>query len=248
MDLRAPLALFGVPLVVRVNLYVLESAEGLYLVDCGPFAAFSHVRALLARAFPSRRLRRVYLTHSHFDHGGAGLRCVNDGVEVWAASGERSMASAGGPTGVPQAFRYPPFVPTNWIVDGDRVPLRESCLTAIVTPGHTPGSLALYDEASGVLLCGDLLLGPLRGYAVTLLLAVLTALRQPGEEVRRHIESLSCVRRQLEGRRNVLVLPGHGAPYHLKDRPGAFARSERLLRLALMLKRPFLPFGSGRAC
>ncbi|MBI2855690.1 MAG: MBL fold metallo-hydrolase [Chloroflexi bacterium] len=230
------------PIRLRVNVYVLETPVGLYLVDCGPFALYYQLRAMIARSFPHRRVVRVYLTHGHFDHAGAGLRCTTEGIEVWSASAEHEMLAGGGPAGVPRAFRYAAFQPTNLIENGYRLALDDGrYFDAMLTPGHTAGSACFYDEQRGVLFYGDLLFGPLRGYMVTFILEFLTAMRQPREELRRQMESLGNLKGRLVGRSQVLLLHGHGPPYYLEERPGAFERSLGILRLVLRLKR-LLPF------
>ena len=206
-------------------------------MDCGPLALYSRLRADLARTFPQKRVLRIYLTHGHSDHAGAGLRCINEGIEVWAATGEREMLGDGGPLGVPQAFRYPAFQPTSSIDEGHRITLDRSChLVALPTPRHTPGSVCFYDEENGILLYGDNLFGPVWGYGVTFMLEFITTLRQPRYEIMQQQETLGLLRQRLEGQARTLVVPGHGPPYYLDEHPAAFDRSLGILRWALRLK------------
>ena len=232
------LGLRGLPLNLRVNSYVLEVPDGLYLIDCGPFDLYYQLRALTAQKFPTKKILRVYLTHGHSDHAGAGLRCISEGIEVWSASGDKDMLDNGGPPGVPKTFRYPAFQPTNHIDEGHRIMLSETRqLVAFLTPGHTPGSVCFYDSRNDTLLYGDLLFGPLRGYAMTFLLEFLTALRESKAELRQQMESLTHLERRLAEQGNTLMLPGHGPPYYSDAQPGTFDRSTGILKWVLRLKR-----------
>lgn len=54
-----------------------------------------------------------------------------------------------------RGFVNRPAVPTGTVAEGDRVDLGDRVLTVLHLPGHTPGSLALYDERRGELFTGD---------------------------------------------------------------------------------------------
>ena len=110
VEIRLPM-LLGNFLSLRVNVYVLETPDGLCLVDCGPADLYANLRALIAKSFPGKRIQRIYLTHGHADHAGAGGRCANDGIEIWAAEGDRQMLRDGGPDGVPKSSVTPDSKP-----------------------------------------------------------------------------------------------------------------------------------------
>jgi glyoxylase-like metal-dependent hydrolase (beta-lactamase superfamily II) len=55
-------------------------------------------------------------------------------------------------------WRIPAVAPTRALADGERLELGGRTLTVLHTPGHTPDSLCLYDEASGTLFSGDTVL------------------------------------------------------------------------------------------
>jgi glyoxylase-like metal-dependent hydrolase (beta-lactamase superfamily II) len=224
------------PLRVRVNSYVLETEKGLCLLDCGSGGGYQALRGVVARAFPGVPVRRVYLTHGHFDHAGAGARCVNEGIEVWAAPQETALLSTGGPEGVPEAFRYPAFAPTHALSSPHTLGLRSgAALDLLPVPGHTAGSVALVSGQRDLFFGGDCLFGPLNGYAVTLGLELLTSLRQPAAERRHQLASIDLLREAVPS--GALLLPGHGAPEPVTGSGAAFARSQRLLRWTLRLKR-----------
>jgi glyoxylase-like metal-dependent hydrolase (beta-lactamase superfamily II) len=53
------------------------------------------------------------------------------------------------------AFRTSPAVVSRALVDGDGVDLGDRVFEVLHLPGHTPGSIGLWDEAQGMLLTGD---------------------------------------------------------------------------------------------
>ena len=83
----------------------------------------------------------VILTHSHGDHAGSAAAVLE------AAPGAQGYAGA---EDIPQIVVPRPLVP---VVDGDKV----FDLSIVATPGHTPGHIAVLDEALGVLVAGDAL-------------------------------------------------------------------------------------------
>ncbi|HKF21275.1 MAG TPA: MBL fold metallo-hydrolase [Candidatus Angelobacter sp.] len=56
----------------------------------------------------------------------------------------------------PTTYSTKPFRITHWLHDGDKIDLDGRVLQVIATPGHTPDSLMLWDEANGLLFTGDM--------------------------------------------------------------------------------------------
>lgn len=54
-----------------------------------------------------------------------------------------------------EAFRATPFAPTRTLRDGDVVDLGDRCLEVLHLPGHSPGSIGLWDAERAVLFSGD---------------------------------------------------------------------------------------------
>jgi glyoxylase-like metal-dependent hydrolase (beta-lactamase superfamily II) len=55
----------------------------------------------------------------------------------------------------PAAYRLKPAPVTRALTDGDVVDLGDRTLTVLHLPGHSPGSIALFDPADGTLFSGD---------------------------------------------------------------------------------------------
>jgi glyoxylase-like metal-dependent hydrolase (beta-lactamase superfamily II) len=56
-----------------------------------------------------------------------------------------------------EGFRTPPVPITCWLADDDDIELGGRSLQVLHTPGHSPGSICLWDAASGTLISGDAL-------------------------------------------------------------------------------------------
>jgi glyoxylase-like metal-dependent hydrolase (beta-lactamase superfamily II) len=99
----------------------------------------------------------IVLTHCHYDHVAAvpelvaatGAKVAMHEDDLACLKSDRISAAA--------AFgkRSPVFKVDIVLRDGDLVDLGDVKLKVISTPGHTPGSICLYDEATGVMFTGD---------------------------------------------------------------------------------------------
>jgi glyoxylase-like metal-dependent hydrolase (beta-lactamase superfamily II) len=56
----------------------------------------------------------------------------------------------------PRAYRTRPFRITNWLHGGEKIDLGGRVLEVILTPGHTPDSISLWDAQNGLLFTGDM--------------------------------------------------------------------------------------------
>lgn len=125
------------------RVYVLESSDGLTLVDTGLARRARNVLTMVARAGHSaRQIRRVLLTHVHPDHvGGLATLQANADVEVFA-----SEASAAGLRGRVRT-----------VADGDVIGAVAGGITVLSTPGHLAGHVSFWLPEQGTLFAGDTL-------------------------------------------------------------------------------------------
>ena len=54
-------------------------------------------------------------------------------------------------------YRLRPAPDIHWLREGSRIDLGDREFTILHLPGHTPASIALFDEATGVLFSGDVI-------------------------------------------------------------------------------------------
>lgn len=159
----------------RHTLCFLLGLENILVVD--PGAADLEQMARVEKAAP--RAQAVLLTHHHPDHVGGVARCQELGWPIWAHRRTGELLG---------------IALDREIEDG----LTLGDWTALHTPGHASGHLALWNETWKVLLCGDLASG-----VSTILVPV------PDGNMSDYLESLrTCIRLKPN-----LVLPSHGGPF-----------------------------------
>jgi len=232
IQLDAPLVKKPSLFKLKCNIYAVKADAGITLFDCGPMETVT----MLQSALQAERVTQIFLTHGHSDHAGSAVYWLKEGAKVFAPQDECTLLASGGPENAPQAFRYRGFEPTGILKVDDRIAIDKAFdFVVLRTPGHTSGSVCYYDERRDILISGDLMFGPVWGHMVTFLLEFITSLRQPDADLQRQIESLEKLLNSGVIKRNTLILPGHGATYHMQEKPNAVRRSSGLLRLCLRL-------------
>lgn len=166
-----------------VNVYVVETEEGLTLVDGG--WAIQEAREVLERGLRDightfADIRRFLVTHVHRDHYtlaavlghehgaevvlGLGekpaLDLLNDGV-AQAADPFVPLLVAAGADDLARTRRPNDIDPSDWRyphvwIEGDRTfEVGSRQLDAVHTPGHTPGHYVFAEQEEGLLFAGD---------------------------------------------------------------------------------------------
>lgn len=143
----------------RENTYLVwDSTQECIIIDAGNMTAGEN--SLLSEMISSHGLKPVMAvnTHGHFDHTG-GVKWLKDeyGVQFACSSKDKFLidGSAGGMVYGIKCNEVPAID-----IDLDAVSeLRfgDTLLRVIKTPGHTPGHVVLYNEATRTLFTGDTL-------------------------------------------------------------------------------------------
>jgi glyoxylase-like metal-dependent hydrolase (beta-lactamase superfamily II) len=169
--------------LINANIWLVLGTEADLLVDTGNGLAPLRPFVERLRSDPEKPLI-VVATHGHMDHvcglhefderllhaadareAAAPDRLLFDD-DVWPAA-RRQMVDAGYPIpalGIqaaprrgfdPAAFRPTGASATRLVEEGDLVELGDRNFRVLHLPGHTPGSIGLWDEAVGMLFSGD---------------------------------------------------------------------------------------------
>jgi len=153
------------------NAFLIDSSGDLALVDTGMAGdAARIIKQIEAVGYKITELKTVMLTHAHGDHtGGAagivqrsGAMVMSHRSEVPYIEGKEKLPSG---SVLQRAVRWldnrisgggPGIMVSRALEDGDRLDYLGG-LEVIHSPGHTPGSICLYQERNRVLFSGDLL-------------------------------------------------------------------------------------------
>jgi glyoxylase-like metal-dependent hydrolase (beta-lactamase superfamily II) len=202
--------------LLRANVWHLRGRDRDLLVDCG--LGVTALAPLLRERFDREPV--LVLTHAHLDHMGS----AHEFSHVWAHPLELvddpAPGSLHGPVlaaqlGLDEAlppvlltarphgdydpgtYRVRPATRTRPLADGDLLDLGDHALTVLHLPGHSPGSIALFDESDGTLFSGDVV------YDDVLLDSL------PGSDTEQYARSL----RRLRNLPVRLTHPGHGRSF-----------------------------------
>ena len=142
----APVELFdGVYWVGTEGLgaYLFTSDDGHVLLDVGmPQSAGDVMASIESLGFAVEDIRYLLNTQAHFDHSG-GLAAVKaaSGAAMLASEGDRYSLEEGVYEGWEsrQEFDFPPVAVDRVLEDGEVVRVGDVTLTAVMTPGHSPG-------------------------------------------------------------------------------------------------------------
>lgn len=142
-----------------INCYLVEEETSLTLIDTG--IGFGVKDILNASETIGKPLTKIILTHPHGDHIG-GLDQLKEALpqaiiysskrDARLMAGDLSLETDEPQTPIKGSFaKNLKTTPDKLLTENDFV----GSLKAIDAPGHTPGSMAFYDERSNILIAGD---------------------------------------------------------------------------------------------
>jgi glyoxylase-like metal-dependent hydrolase (beta-lactamase superfamily II) len=150
----------------RCNIYLIKGSTSDLVLDTG--LGLGSLRAFIAPLAPDPLL---VLSHGHYDHIGSGFEFERRLIH--AAEAEILAAPTRANTYADLLLAEEDFSPRPWdsftaadwviepapatglIGEGDPLDLGDRRFTVLHTPGHSWGSICLWDEARGFLFCAD---------------------------------------------------------------------------------------------
>jgi ribonuclease/clavin/mitogillin len=146
------------PPATHTNAYLIYTSEELLIID--PGSPYEEEQQALAQCVDDllaegRTVREIVLTHVHPDHV-AGVTALNEHL---AKTGSRVTVAAHRLTAESLKHQFPieRFIEDNEVITLNGEPSIN--LQALFTPGHARGHLCFHDEANGVLISGDNVVG-----------------------------------------------------------------------------------------
>jgi glyoxylase-like metal-dependent hydrolase (beta-lactamase superfamily II) len=237
--------------VGNVNVYFIDGPAPT-LVDAGVFSSKSlNALSEQLRAHGRRQedIRRILITHDHYDHSGAAPHLSQQyGADLYLHEKsklnmeETSEANTklfefilrcGAPRDMLErafqmfsaGFQFADHASKPHAVrrlrGGEMISCEGMTLLVAATPGHSPDSLCYYDESRKCLFCGDLLLPHITPNPLLHLDPL--ADYQRTHSLLNYIDSLD----KLEGMEIQIAYPGHGPV--IEDVPGSIAKNKRFI-------------------
>ncbi|AGK62077.1 Zn-dependent hydrolase, including glyoxylase [Archaeoglobus sulfaticallidus PM70-1] len=144
-----PVQIVTPPLAANVYLILSEVPA---LIDTGGDAAYlvDEVR----RYINPKDIAYIFLTHSHFDHASAVSDWKGWFEDTRVVIHESEMALVRSQVSF-FGVKFRPFEPDIVVRGGERFDLGDIELEIIHTPGHSPGSICLYEKEKKWLFSGD---------------------------------------------------------------------------------------------
>lgn len=169
--------------LILSNTWLVRGRDRDLLVDTGNGIAPLRPFVDALRQEPAKPIIAV-ATHQHQDHAGSlwefDERVAHPadageierpsplirGADVWPAVADAMaregfpvtdvlVTAAPGPDWDPDAFVPRGTIPTRLVNEGDAIDLGDRTFRVLSLPGHTPGSIGLWDQTDGTLFCGD---------------------------------------------------------------------------------------------
>lgn len=139
------------------NVYLLEDEDPV-LVDTGTGTYAESALEEVSKIVPLDRIGRIVLTHSHYDHmGGAKAFQEATGAKLYLHEAEALPLMAGDTSlTVSDMFgKRLRGLEVEQLKTGQRLKLGGTELQVLHTPGHSPGSIVLYDAEGASAVVGD---------------------------------------------------------------------------------------------
>lgn len=127
---------------VENNVWIVGNDEECIVIDA------PHDAQTIIDQLNGRRVKALLLTHAHDDHIGAAERVAEAArAPIYLHPADRMLWDA----------VYPSFGPGHELADGDGFEVAGATLTALHTPGHSPGSMCFHLPSEGTVFTGDTL-------------------------------------------------------------------------------------------
>ncbi len=147
------------------NVFVIESGDEVLMIDSGAgnlmsqrLNANSQSINSLKQAINAKSVDKIFLTHGHIDHIGGVLDLqLDENCEISASSVEAKHLSSGNSPYLDPVLHSTckPITIAKQYKEEDIIQVGDFSFNVISTPGHTNGSVSLYEPERKILISGD---------------------------------------------------------------------------------------------
>jgi len=181
------------------NMYLIDKEV---LVDTGTGLFFPQIREnLINLGIDPKKIKLIVNTHCHFDHvgGDKSFRDLCNAEIAIHESDARALEEGDNDLTLATMFgkKMKSITVDRRLKERDKIKTSNFCFEVIHTPGHTPGSICLYESKKKILISGDTLFSDGIGRSDL-----------PGGDSDLLRESL----KKLSKLKITYLLPGHGMP------------------------------------
>jgi metallo-beta-lactamase class B len=143
---------------------LVETDDGLILIDGGLPQSAALIEANIKSAgFDPLKISAILVSHAHFDHAGgvAALQRLTDAVVYTSASGvdglKNGLLQSDDPQFLygPENTSFPAVSNVVALADREAVSIGDVKVSAVYTPGHTPGGISWTWESCALGTCYD---------------------------------------------------------------------------------------------
>ena len=138
------------------NVFLLD---GEILVDTGSGTRFPLLKKAIEEKADPSKIKTIVNTHCHFDHCGGNKKFRSWLNAEIAAHGKDKASIESGINTMAEVFKEKSLISTvdKELKNGSRLKTENFSFEVIATPGHTPGSICLYESEHKILVSGDTL-------------------------------------------------------------------------------------------
>ncbi|MHA1512762.1 MAG: MBL fold metallo-hydrolase [Candidatus Hodarchaeales archaeon] len=149
------------------NVYIIESNQEILMIDSGAgklinqrFQTSSQSTELLKKVIESKGILNFCFTHSHIDHVGGLLSLqFHHKWDISASEFEAKQLASGNSSYLDPILNSvcQSLDVTTLLNEGDIINVGDFSFEIMETPGHTKGSIVLYERVKKILISGDTL-------------------------------------------------------------------------------------------
>ncbi|QIG89817.1 MBL fold metallo-hydrolase [Chryseobacterium sp. POL2] len=142
------------------NTYVIYNDDKeAFIIDPGNFQVHETQQIESFITEQQLKIKNILLTHAHIDHV-LGLQWAFDkyNVPVLLHKNDKELLDRAPLSAMQFGFQFTPFVGNlEFLNEGDILKLGEEEFKILFVPGHSPGSIAFYNEKEKFVISGDVL-------------------------------------------------------------------------------------------